>query len=218
MSEQLPSPDLARVAATKPDVTRLQAETRLARVHYLGGSHPTGWDEMRHFGPTTSRFDHHPLPQDHHPDHGIAYLTTGNRAITTACAEVFQRADGSGVGPIDRTRRRPALAIFALASDITLLDLTTGWIARAGGNAAICSGPRTVCREWARAIHQAHGDTIDGIVYPSSVWPPGRCVAVWADALRVFPVTPIIARDLNDNRLDLWLDAAADALNTYTFR
>lgn len=218
MSEQLPSPDPDRVAATTPDVTLLQSGTDLARIHHLGGSHPTGWDEMRHFGPTTSRFDHHPLPQGHHPAHGIAYLTTGHRAVTTACAEVFQQADGSGVGPIDRTRRRPALAVFVLATDLTLLDLESGWIARAGGNAAICSGPRTMSREWARAIHQAHGGTIDGILYPSSVWPPGRCVAVWADAPSVFPVTPLMARDLNDNRLDLWLDAAANALNTYAIR
>lgn len=215
MSERLPAPDLARIASTPLQTMAVPARTSAARIHFLGGAHPTGWNQHRHWGPTTARFDHHPPPPAMYAEYGIVYLTVGDRAVTTACAEVFQRADGAGVGPIDRTGRQPALTIFEMASDLVLLDLSTGWVTKAGGNGAICSGPRPPCRAWARAIHDTHGQTIDGIAFPFSVWPPGLNLAVWADAARVFPASPVIARDLADVRLDPWLESSAADLATY---
>lgn len=67
--------------------------------------------------------------------------------------------------------------------DLHLLDLgDSDWVTRAGGNAAISSGPRSRARLWARAIVEHYGDRLDGVIYPSSHIPVGRAVALWAPA------------------------------------
>lgn len=193
----------------------MAAGSQVVRVYSRGGDHPTQWNESRSFGPTTSRFDHHLPPPQGHLTRQIVYLTYGQQALTTACAERFQAADGTGVGPIDRVTGIPAVAIFPLASDLRLLDLSSGWVTQAGGNGAISSGSRPICQEWARAIYDAHGRKLDGLAYSSSVFPPGRCVAVWADPARVFGTPPTMTRDLDDTRLDLWLVPVATELATF---
>ena len=102
MSERLPPPDSARVAATKPrrtELVRLEPGTVVVRVYHLGGPNRSAWNELRAFGPTRSRFDHHTLPRRIHPTRAIAYLATGPAAFTTAMAEYFQDdAGGFSVG------------------------------------------------------------------------------------------------------------------------
>ena len=90
----------------------------------------------------------------------------------------------------------------------------TGWMNRAGGNQAIRTGPRGVARDWARAIHRHHKDVV-GLVYGSSVWGPGRCVALWERASSPFPAAPTATRQLNDPGLRDAVRAAADELGTY---
>lgn len=194
----------------------IAAHTTLWRIHHQGGAHPTGWDQLRHYGPTPSRFDHHPPPPRLHTDHGIVYLTVGARAFVTAIAERFQDADGGGIGPIERRADVPALTAFDAATDLQVLDLTSGWTTRAGGNQAICSGPRPACQAWARAIHHAHGHHVHGLSWTSSVYGEGHCIAIWASADRVFPAEPRFSRDLADARLDTPLAVAAQTLGTYT--
>ncbi len=209
MTERLDPPDDSRVASTpvrRQDLLVLRAGTLVVRLHPLGGSHPCDWNEMRHWGPTTSRFDHHPPPIGNHPDHGIAYLAHGRAALATVIAEVFQSA-GSVVDIDTADTRNWHLTAFSLAADLSLLDTSRGWVTRAGGNQAINSGPRDVSRQWARAI-DAH-TAVDGIGYPSSVFGPGRCVAVWERAT-VFPARPTVTRRLVD--LGPALDNAAQLL------
>lgn len=216
MSEHLPRPDAARIRDTVPtaeEIAVLPPGTTFVRVHPLGGTHPTGWNELRSFGPTKSRFDHQPLPRRNHPTRRIAYLTTGPNAFVAALAEYFQD-DGGGVSPFDLALRLPTITLFETASELTLLDLDGGWVTRAGGNQAIRTGPRCVRRDWARAIYRHHSN-LHGIAFGSSVRGPGRCVAVWERAAAVFPATPTATRRLDDPAIAPAVMNAALTLGTY---
>ena len=216
MSERLPRPDSARIrdtVVTGDDLLVLAAGVQLARIHPLAGTHPYAWNQFRSWGPTRGRFDHQPLPRRNHPVRRIAYLTPGDTAFPAALAEYFQE-DAGGVGPIDRTHRRPAVTIITLASEVNVLDLDRGWVTRAGGNQAIRTGPRGVCRDWSRAIYRHHRH-LDGVAYSSSVWGPGRCVVLWERAEGAFPATPDASRDLDDPRLAVAIADAAEQLGTY---
>lgn len=216
MSEQLAPPNLARVRSTTPrtkELVTLPVATRLVRVHPLGGPHPNRWDEYRSWGPTKSRFDHHPPPRRTHPTRRIAYAAQGDEAFTAALAEYFQD-DSGGVAPFDLTHRRPAVSIFKLAAPVTLLDLDSGWVTRAGGNQAIRTGPRGRSRAWARAIYRAHPD-VAGLAYGSSVWGPGRCAALWERAEAAMPSLPIATRTLDDPGLTSAIARSAEELETY---
>ncbi|HXH59581.1 RES family NAD+ phosphorylase [Iamia sp.] len=216
MTERLPRPDTARVRDTIPgpeELTVLPAGTVLVRVHPLGGAHPAAWNELRAFGPTKSRFDHQTLPRRNHPTRRIAYLTMGPDAFVAALAEWFQD-DGGGVGPFDLTLRQPAITILETATELTLLDLDSGWVTRVGGNQAIRSGPRGVCRDWSRAICRHH-QNLQGLAFGSSVWGPGRCLALWERAAMAFPAAPTATRQLDDPALTLAVMDAAQRLGSY---
>lgn len=216
MSERLPSPDAARIRRTTPteaELVVLRRGARLVRVHALAGSHPTAWNELRRFGPTKSRFDHHPHPRRVHPRRRIAYVTGGTDAFTAALAEWFQD-DAGGVAPFDLHLRQPAITLFDTVDELTLLDLDGGWVTRAGGNQAIRTGPRAVCRDWARAIYSSHR-SIDGLVYGSLVWGPGRRIALWDRSQRAFPDVPIATRLLSDPVVANPVALAAMQLGSY---
>jgi len=216
VTERLGPPDGPRIRDAVPyrdELCRLPAGTRLVRVHNLTGPNPSAWNELRAFGPTSSRFDHHPLPRRQHPTRRIAYAALGLTAFTAAIAEHFQLAGGA-VGPLDLDRHHPTATVFDLALPLTLLDLDTGWVTRAGGNQAIRTGPRGVARDWARAIHRHHKE-VDGLVYGSTVWGPGRCLALWERATPAFPEAPTATRQLNDPGLRGAVLAAAAELGTY---
>lgn len=171
------------------------------------------WSELRAFGPTASRFDHHPLPRREHPKRRVAYAAIGPRAFVAAIAEHFQRS-GGGVGPLDLALRQPTATIFELAAPLVLLDLDSGWITRAGGNQAIRTGPRGVTRDWARAIHRHHKD-VHGLAYGSSVWGPGRCIVVWERAAAALPSAPLATRQLDDPGLRGAVVTVAAELGTF---
>ncbi len=216
MSERLGAPNRVRIAATairESEITRVRAGTRVVRIHPLGGRHPTAWNEMRHFGPTTSRFDHHTEPPRRHPTRSIAYLTDGSKRFVAALAEYFQDGNG-GVGPIDRFTRQPAITQFVTAADVELLNLDTGWVTRAGGNQAIVSGRRSRAREWARAIY-AEQLRVHGVAFGSSVWGPGKCLALWDRGAAVFSASPLTSRTLADPGLEAAVANAAIELGTY---
>lgn len=216
MSERLPPPEGARIRATTPtpdEVQVLPSGSIVVRVHPLGGVHPVAWNELRGFGPTTSRFDHQPPPRGNHPRRRIAYLTTGTEAFVSALAEWFQD-DGGGVAPFDLARLQPAITVFETAAELVLLDLDSGWVTRAGGNRAIRTGPRDVCRDWSRAIYRHHR-ALHGLAFGSSIWGPGRCLALWERAADAFPAAPIAARQLDDPALTLAVMDAARRLGTY---
>src|SRR5579862_1096633 len=77
-----------------------QIGNRLWRIHFAGGSHPTAWNEFRHYGPTQARFDHHDAPP-RTQSKGILYAAMQPQ---TYIAEVFQATRF-----IDRAARQPWL-------------------------------------------------------------------------------------------------------------
>lgn len=196
---------------TEAEVLVVAAGTEVVRVHTLGPPHPLAWNELRSFGPTKSRFDHQTLPP-RQQRRAIAYLAHGPEAFTAALAELFQDESGRGVGPIDTRRSTPAVTTFALARDVAVLDLGSGWVTRAGGNQAIVSGTRSTARAWARTIYSHHRRLVEGLAFPSSVWAPGRCLALWEAARDAFPRRPAAGRLLSDPAMQAPLAVAQSAL------
>jgi hypothetical protein len=217
VSERLPHPDLTRIGGTairSSDIKILLAGTKLVRVHALSGQFPIQWNEFRAWGPTRSRFDHQPPPPSLHPSRRVAYVAHSKTAFTGAIAEYFQEG-GGGIAPLDLSRNRPTMTVFGLGENVKLLNLSAGWLTRAGGNQAIASGLRSQARAWARAIYKAHPD-IDGLAYPSSVWGPGRCAVLWERAEHCLPASALASRPLDDPYLKILIARAASELNTYT--
>ncbi|MBA2495819.1 MAG: hypothetical protein H0V33_01760 [Acidimicrobiia bacterium] len=217
MTERLPRPDGGKIRDTAIDVGEIVsfvAGDELLRVHPSGGAHPVAWNEFRAWGPTGSRFDHQARPVGRHATRRIAYLTYGPEAFTAALGEFFQDDNGT-VMPFDLTRRSPRVVSLALAADLQLLQLASGWVTRAGGNQAIWSGARGTARDWARAIYRHHGDDVHGVAYPSSVWGPGRCVALWERAEPTMPDAPLLTRALADPTMLVPIAVAAEKLGTY---
>lgn len=221
MSEVLPPPVGPRIrdtSITSRDVVVLEGGTRLIRAHLLAGTHPASWDTFRRFGPTRSRFDHHQPPPRAHGTRSIAYVTYGDggprsNPFTAVLAELFQD-DGGGVMPFDLTRDAPHVSVFEITRRLRLLDLASGWVTRAGGNQAISSEARSTARAWARLIYLHHHSSIDGVAYHSSVWPPGRCAALWQGARSAFPVEPLKSDALDAAGLRIAVAHAAEELRT----
>jgi hypothetical protein len=207
---QLPhGPTVAATTIRDDDLLVLPQGQVVVRVHPLGGSHPRAWNELRQWGPTRARFDHHTLPSRDHPTRRVMYVSWGDEALICALAEAFQ--EGARAGAIDRGRERMNLTIFALAEDLPLLDLDGGWLTRAGGNRAVQTGPRGTARAWARAIYRHHPG-VAGLAYRSSVWGPGRCLALWDRGALALPPSPAATAPLVDPALHAPLAAAAHTL------
>jgi hypothetical protein len=156
-----PGADAVRRIA--PAVRTLTKGVSLARIYFTGGEHPTRWNEFRHYGPTNARFDHHLAGARGEPgtqDRSILYCA---RAADTCLAEVFQETRR-----INRTRRAPWLAVFVLAREVELLDLTGSYPTRVGASMAINTGHRGRARAWARTFYETY-PTLHGLYYPSSM-------------------------------------------------
>jgi hypothetical protein len=50
-------PSRAQLRKIGSDITILHAGTKLWRIYFRGGPHPTTWNQFRKYGPTNSRFD-----------------------------------------------------------------------------------------------------------------------------------------------------------------
>lgn len=169
------------------------------RIYSRGGEHPTRWSQFRHHGPLpTARFDHHRPTDDGAPsDHlnrGTLYAaipTATAPALHTCALEVFRDR-----GIINTQLAEPYIAIFTTSEPLTVLDLTdSDWVTRAGGNAAITSGPRAPARTWAQAIY-AHYPGLHGVIYASSNLPTGRCVALFERAAPLIASSPMLNEPL----------------------
>lgn len=187
------------------DPHRLKAGTKLWRIYYRGGKHPTAWNTFRYFGPTGGRFDHHTYPK-RLQGRGILYATVGRDAIFSAIAEFFQ-----DTREVDREFNAPWIASFPLTGDLLLLNTSGDWAVRAGGNMAINSGSRNKARQWSRSIYRNYTD-IEGILYPSSLTNQ-PCVALYERAARSLPVAPTFNDSLASPKLFAGLTQLAARLN-----
>lgn len=181
-------PTIARLRELGPSVFRLSPEDGpILRIYAGGGDYPSEWNAFRYFGPVNSRFDHHPLPTQQHPDRGILY---GALSLTTCLAEYFQHERTIS------TRNAPRLAAFDLAEEVSLLDLTGAWPTRIGGSMKINSGPRDIARAWSRQFYQAFPE-IDGLYYASSMHANAPAIAFYEPAKPAFPPEPLVDRPLD---------------------
>lgn len=172
------------------------------RLYRVDGAHPQSWDQFRFHGPLAGmRFDHQPPPTRDHPHRGVMYAALGGpRAgadpLDVAVLETFAER---GVVPVSRGSHW--LVLWRPTRRLRLLDLAgSNWLARAGGNAALMSGPRAVARRWARTIWNAYGE-LDGISWSSSVLPAGRSLVFFERAADAVPTHPLLHVPLQHPRL-----------------
>lgn len=215
MSERLNPPDVAlfpRLGTSH--VVELPKGMLLGRIHSQGGPYPTRWDEFRSFGPTGSRFDHHPPPPPRqHTDRSVLYaaprLPGRGQVLRTCIAECFRDR-----GHIELSRDAPYFVLFRLAQPVRLLDLAdSDWVSLAGGNAAISSGPRDMCRQWAASIWQQYGDGLDGLLYTCSNVPSERSAVLWERAVPAVPDKPAAHPPLTSSDLRADLEVIAEQLH-----
>jgi len=84
VTELLPPP----VPGLFPDLTTGQVRvaaggTQFGRIYAQTGAHPGLWDQLRTFGPTGARFDHHLPPPREQPDRAVLYAAIGTAADPT---------------------------------------------------------------------------------------------------------------------------------------
>lgn len=211
MTTTLPPPG-AMVPLTSDDLWVTAPGAVFGRVYFRASAHPSNWNTFRSFGPVARmRFDHHPDPVgDHGPSHAISYaVPTESRIgrvdpLQTSVVETF-----SETRVIDPYAMEPWFALWSFATPLRLLDVTDcGWITRSGGNAAISSGPRAVCREWSRAVHSAYD--VDGIYYETSSLPMARSAALFERVAPLMPSRPRLNLPLSHPGFKAALSRIAD--------
>jgi hypothetical protein len=197
-----PPPTLPRLRAR--DLRTLPTGSLLWRIYRAGGEHPATWGELRHYGPTaTGRFDHQEPPPHDDPDRAILYAGLDAMA---ALAEAFQ-----DTRTIDRRRREPWLAGFALSADLVALDLSRLWPTRAGASQAIATGRRVTAQAWSRAIYRAYPE-VQALLYRSAMAGGFFNVALYERAANGVPSSPTIHIPLTHPGLALPLARAASKL------
>ncbi len=180
------------------DLHRIPRSAALWRVHATAGPHVTPWNRLRHFGPTTSRFDPQPPPPEW-SERGVTYAATD---VVTCLAEVF-----AGSRVVDGSRRSPYLTGWQPTRVLTLLDLTGTWPIRNGASHLLTSGPKSVGRAWARAVDTEWRD-LDGLWSVSTM--TGRpTVTLFTAAADAFPRRPAFSRPLSSPALQGALSTAA---------
>jgi hypothetical protein len=188
-------PGVATLRDITPQTHVLPADTKLARIYFATGPHPSHWNQFRSFGPTAARWDHH-LPNAHgagvEQERAVYYCAPD---VDTCAAEVFQ-----STRRIDRTRNAPGLVVFALREAVTLLDLRGTFATKMGSSTAIHSGPRSRARAWARELYDAYPE-LQGLYYGSSMNGHAPAVALNERAQQAMPEQPQFQRALNDDML-----------------
>jgi len=176
---------------------------KMVRIHGTVGPHTLQWHQLRHFGPTPTRFDPHPPPPATHPGFAVLYAAAD---VDTAVSEVFQR--GRIIEP--DAPNGPCLTVWEPRRVLRLLDLRGSWPIRQGAFHAINTGPQPVCRRWAHAI-AVHPRAVDGLLYASSTG--ADAAALFLSATDSFPLHPDLSISLNNPGIAAALEAVAKRIN-----
>lgn len=184
-------PTPAELAAIGGDTKVLPIGTRIWRVYFQAGAHPTTWGQFRGWGPADARFDHH-VPPPRMQTRKILYGAIGPKGAITVIAESFQASR-----VVERARRAPAWVAFDSTRKLRLLDLTRTWPTKAGASMAITSGQRARARRWSQAIYLAFPD-VDGLLFGSAMHANQPSVALYERALGAIPARPVFHRLLSD--------------------
>lgn len=105
---------------------------------------------------------------------GVCYLA---ERADVAFAETFLRRPGILTIDEDDLAGR-SLTAAVVVRDVRLAAVHGSGLARMGATGAVCSGPYTVSRAWAAALH-AHPDRVDGIRYRARHDDDGFAVALF---------------------------------------
>lgn len=195
MSTRCPVPPTVLPALRPGDV--LSWTEPLLRIYSSAGPYAVTWNDFRRFGPvSTMRFDHHPPPPRVHSVRGVSYLAGAGPGVDPFEVAVLERFQH---GIVDTATGAPRFALWEPRRALRLLDLSgSTWLARAGGNTALMSGARGTARAWARQIYQEYYSDIDGLVWSSSVLPPGRSLVLFEQARSALPASPDSDRPLSE--------------------
>jgi hypothetical protein len=202
-------PDLHYLQTLDPPIEILPVGTRLWRVYFRGGKHPTDWYALRYVGPTTGgRFDHHLPREDGLPHKQLVGVMYAALDAVTCLAEVYQKRRF-----IYRRRTDPWLVAFDLEQALPLLDLTGDFPTQIGSSMALMSGPRSSARAWARGFYTSYPDT-QGLYYPSSMHAnkPAVVLNERAEKNAILPESPQFHRSLSDPAMITLLRNAARTL------
>ncbi len=199
-----PPPRGQLAARLPPDIRVLPRGTLVWRIYSRTGTHPSAWNQFRHWGPVpNARFDHQ-QPPPRQQGRGILYA--GLR-VYTCFAEVFQ-----DTRTIERSRNSPWLVGLELARDVALLNLSKTWPTKAGASMAISSGRRDRARAWSLRIYEDY-PAIEGLLYPSSMDSNQPAVALYERAQGALPARPTFDRALADPGLTAAVVKAALLFN-----
>ena len=200
----LPGPDLQHLSGLEPKIALLTPATLVWRIYRSAGAYPYRWNELRHFGPVASRFDHHLEAADGKPykqERGVLYAAPD---MLTCLAEAFQAGRH-----IDRDADAPWVAAFHLAAPVQLLDLSGRFATLAGCHQGIHSSPfRRRTRAWARAFH-ATWPQIQGLFYRSKMAVDLPAYVLFERAAKALPPTPLVDLPLTVRLLATPIDAMA---------
>lgn len=212
MSTRCPSPPRPLPDLAPGDIA--EWDDYVVRIYSSKGDHAAHWSTFRYYGPVSSmRFDHHPLPTRLHSARGVSYAagawtTPEGRLVDPLEVAILERFQGSGV--VDRSTDGPRYVLWKPTRPLHLLRLTeSNWLARAGGNAALVAGARGVARAWSRAIYGGYPD-VDGLIWSSSVLPPGRSMVLYERAEDALPTAPLSDRALQEPSLQPSLGRIAE--------
>lgn len=177
----------------------------LWRIHKTAGPHPSSWNEYRTYGPLKKmRWDPHPLPVGRRPGCGVIYASTDLR---TAVAEVFQSAKR-----IDPYTGDPYATTFIPRVPLRLLEMYSedaAWLLRHDASHSLMHGPRSTCRNWARAVLDAR--RVDGLWVQSTM--TGRATTVlFGPSSMKLPAWPRDTAPLSASHLLKALDDIATSL------
>lgn len=198
-------PNLEYLRELEPETVVLRRGEEVWRVYFRGGNHPTRWNDFRHVGPLDARFDHHEGDTARHESRSVLYAATDP---VTCLAEVFQKQR-----VIKRSQGDVWLVGFALADDVEVLDLMSGFATKAGASMGLMTGARSVSRNWARGFYDAY-PSVQGVRYPSSMHAnaPALVLNDRAESKGVVPDQPGFHRALADPALLTILKNAAHQL------
>jgi RES domain-containing protein len=204
-------PSLETLRLLEPTFQELRAGTRLWRVYFRGGRHPTRWSESRHVGPLDGRFDHHLPDAKGNPALQERSVLYAARQPLTCLAEAYQ-----ATRVINRDHKQPWLVAFEIAKAVRLLDLTGRFPTQSGASMGLMTGPRSVSRRWARGYYEVYSRA-QGLIYPSSMHANEPAVALndRAEVAEVLPPVPAFHRALADPALLTVLRNAGRALGYF---
>ena len=185
---RLPPPTL-----TGTDDDLVDVDGPLLRLVRTRGTHLTGWDQLRTWGPLRQmRWDPHPSPHGQlgeaadHPSYGVLYAALD---LDTVLAEVFQ-----DTRRVDPDSGAPHLLGWLPTRPLRLLDLTHGWPLRNGAAHALNHAPKVTCRAWAHAVRTSW-PTLDGLLAESTMT-GAPVLALFDPARDSFPSHPALSRPL----------------------